>query len=126
MLYFQCFTDAASMTNEVFKEMVFVHIADLLPIYLHHLFDSDYLLWIYQDKDKFSFKIFDSAFGNKIEWKRERFSFTKSNLEEWNESNTVKYDGISIGEFQVHQHRSCFKFRFNLENLEKLAKTLTT
>lgn len=126
MLYFQCFTDAASMTNEVFKKMVFVHIADLLPIYLHHLFDSDYLLWIYQDKDKFSFKIFDSAFGNKIEWKRERFSFTKSNLEEWNESNTVKYDGISIGEFQVHQHRSCFKFRFNLENLEKLARTLTT
>lgn len=126
MLYFQCFTDAVAMTNEVFKKMVFAHIADLLPIYLHHLFDSDYLLWIYQDKDKFTFKIFDSTFGNKIEWEPERFSFTKPNTEEWNESNTVKYDGISIGEFQVHQHRSCFKFRFNLENLEKLARTLTT
>lgn len=45
------------------------------------------------------------------------FSFTRLTLEEWNESNTVKYGGITIGEFQVHQNRNCFKFRFNMQNL---------
>ena len=127
LLYFHRFTEATTMTNEVFKKMVFAHIADMLPIYLRHLFDSDYLLWIYQVRgEQFTYKIFDSAIGLGIKWEAERFSFTKPTPEEWNESNTVKYDGDSIGEFQVHQHRSCFKFRFNLENLEKLAKKLTT
>ena len=53
-------------------------------------------------------------------WKKEKFSFTRPTLEEWNESNTVKYDGLSIGEFQVHSNRNCYKFRFNLSNLLKL------
>ena len=57
---------------------------------------------------------------NKImdyEWKREKFTFTRPTIEKWNESNTVKYDGISIGEFQVHNNRNCYKFRFNMKNL---------
>lgn len=55
-----------------------------------------------------------------MKWQKSLFSFTKEKLEEWNESNTVKYKGISIGEFQVHKARDCYKFRFNLENLEKV------
>ena len=39
--------------------------------------------------------------------------------------NTVKYDGISIGEFQVHKNRECFKFRFNLDNFVKVVENLT-
>lgn len=58
----------------------------------------------------------------KFEWDREKFSYTKPTLEEWNESNTVKYDGITIGEFQVHKNRNCFKFRFNMQNLLNLLK----
>lgn len=46
-----------------------------------------------------------------------KVSFTKPKIEQWNESNTVKYDGLTIGEFQVHNHRSCFKFRFQMANL---------
>ena len=34
----------------------------------------------------------------------------------------VKYDGITIGEFQVHKNRNCFKFRFNMQNLLNLLK----
>ena len=41
-------------------------------------------------------------------------------LEDWNESNTVKYNNISIGEFQVHNNRQCYKFRFNFKNLIKI------
>ena len=52
-----------------------------------------------------------------FEWKREKFSFTKETIDKWNESNTVKYDGKTIGEFQVHNNRVCFKFRFQMQNL---------
>jgi hypothetical protein len=29
----------------------------------------------------------------------------------------LKYDGTTIGEFQVHKNRDCLKFRFSFENL---------
>jgi hypothetical protein len=49
-------------------------------------------------------------------WDMKKISFTQT-LASWNESCTVKYDGISIGEFQVHNNRNCFKFRFNFSGL---------
>ena len=53
---------------------------------------------------------------NIFEWKKEKFSFSKTETN-WNESCTVKYNGISLGEYQVHNHRNNYKFRFNFENL---------
>lgn len=41
----------------------------------------------------------------------------------WNESNTVKYSNVSIGEFQVHNKRNCFKFRFNMDGINKLIES---
>ncbi len=38
---------------------------------------------------------------------------------DWNESTTLKYKGETIGEFQVHNHRDCIKFRWNHKNLMK-------
>ena len=55
-----------------------------------------------------------------FQWEKENISFTKENIEDWNESNTVKYNNLSIGEFQVHKNRNCYKFRFNLTNLVKI------
>ena len=55
-------------------------------------------------------------------FKKDKFTFTK-NLENWNESNTVKYYGITIGEFQVHNNRNCLKFRFDMKNLIELLYT---
>ena len=52
-----------------------------------------------------------------FKWEKETFRFTRPTVEQWNESNTVKYDGHTVGEFQVHSHRSSFKFRFHLANL---------
>ena len=54
-------------------------------------------------------------------WNNEKFSFTQS-LKSWNESNTLKYCGVSMGEFQVHRNRNCFKFRFNMKGVMKLIK----
>ncbi len=53
------------------------------------------------------------------EFKKEKFTFTRD-LDDWNESNTVKYEGINIGEFQVHKNRNSLKFRFDMRNLIKL------
>ena len=97
--------------------MVLNSIAEIMPIYVEHLFDSDWLLWIYETKNGYEYKAISQADIRAFNWEKERFSFTKATLEEWNESNTVKYDGLTIGEFQVHQNRNCFKFRFNMQNL---------
>lgn len=119
MLYFRNFIPSYvdKVTNPVFKQMVYDHIEEIMPIYLSHLLDSDWLLWLYRDGKSYSFKAIESAKVSTFEWKREKFSFTKETIDKWNESNTVKYDGKTIGEFQVHNNRVCFKFRFQMQNL---------
>lgn len=118
-LYFSNFLPegATEMTKENFKIMVYSHIDELIPIYINHLFDSDWLLWVYETKNGYGHKEISQDSIKEYIWKKEKFSFTKPSIENWNESNTVKYDGTSIGEFQVHNNRNCFKFRFNMQNL---------
>lgn len=118
-LYFSNFLPEGTteITKTNFKEMVYEHIDELIPIYVDHLFDSDWLLWVYEVKDGYEHKEISRNKIRDYEWKREKFTFTRQSIEKWNESNTVKYDGISIGEFQVHNNRNCFKFRFNMKNL---------
>lgn len=121
--YFGHLTDETIITESNFKQMVLENVANMLPIYLNHLLDSDYLLWIYKKKDVYNYKIFDADFAKSMEWDSSKFSFTKPSILDWNESNTLKYDGITLGEFQVHKARSSFKFRFNMLNLEKIITT---
>lgn len=119
-LYFKDLCDSNEINEISFKEMVYKNIDKMLNIYTTHLFDSDYLLWIYQKKEEYFYKIFKKDYASNFEWERDNITFTKENIEDWNESNTVKYNGISIGEFQVHKNRNCYKFRFNLTNLIKI------
>lgn len=103
-----------------FKQLVFNSIDRLIPIYLNHLMYCDYLLWIFQKNYVFLYKIFQKNDLANFDWNLRNFSFTK-NLNNWNESCTVKYNDISIGEFQIHNNRSPNKkFRFNLQNLCKV------
>ena len=118
--YFKDLCDYDEINEISFKEMVYKNIDKMLNIYATHLFDSDYLLWIYQKKENYFYNIFKKDYASSFEWKRENITFTKEKIEDWNESNTVKYNGISIGEFQVHKNRNCYKFRFNLTNLIKI------
>ena len=119
-LYFGHLCDSDEINELSFKRMVYSHIDEMLHIYATHLFDSDYLLWIYQKKDAYFYNIFKKDYASNFKWKKENISFTKENIEDWNESNTVKYNNLSIGEFQVHKNRNCYKFRFNLTNLVKI------
>lgn len=122
--YFKAFLEGNKVDERAFKKMVYAHIADIMPIYTAHLFDSDYLLWVRTHSGEFDYKIYEKSFACNVEWDPKRFTFTKATIEEWNESNTVKYDGLSIGEFQVHKSRECYKFRFNLDNLDLLIRKI--
>ena len=119
LLYFRQFFPAGltTVTNADFKQMVYDHIEELIPIYIDHLFESEWLLWIYLDGSDYKFRAISKNDIRGFVWDRGKFTFTKPTIADWNESNTVKYDGTSIGEFQVHQHRVCFKFRFNMPAL---------
>lgn len=119
LLYFGEFFEEGTkeVTRENFKTMVFENIDKIMPIYVQHLFDSDWLLWIYEAKEKYEHIEIHQKDIKEFVWEKERFSFTKNTVEEWNESNTVKYDGVTVGEFQVHNHRNCYKFRFHMQNL---------
>lgn len=119
LLYFSQFFEAGTkeVTRESFKKMVYENIEKIMPIYVEHLFDSDWLLWIYETKEGYKYQAISKDDIREFEWEREKFSYTKPSIDLWNESNTVKYGGVTIGEFQVHQNRNCFKFRFNMKNL---------
>lgn len=121
--YFEHLINETIITESNFKQMVLENVSNMLPIYLNHLLDSDYLLWIYKKKDIYNYKIFNANFAKSMVWEPSKFSFTKPSILDWNESNTLKYDGITLGEFQVHKARSSFKFRFNMLNLEKIINT---
>lgn len=119
-LYFKDVLNGSLVDEIIFKNLVLNNAQDMLPIYLEHLFDSDYLLWIYNENDVWKYKILEKDCANKIVWDKTNISFTKQSPEEWNESNTIKYKDKRIGEFQFHHHRNCYKFRFDFYNLSDL------
>lgn len=123
-LYFKDLIEEKYINGLIYKKMVFNSIDKMLPRFIEHMFDSNYLLWVYCKNDKFEYKILDMDFAKNIDWDYSKISFTKQTIEEWNESNTLKYDGISIGEFQVHRNRDCYKFRFNFPNFIKVVEML--
>ena len=105
---------------DAFKALVLGHCAALMPIYAQHLFDCDHLLWI---KDRqggaLQVEVLDGERFNAFQWDSSKFAFSQT-LESWNESCSVSYDGVPLGNFQAHRHRSSYKFRFNLANLIRL------
>lgn len=106
---------------KLFKEVAQSQIELLLSEYWNNLFDCDYLIYIYNilnenDELSTSPKVLLIEKSLSPRWANSNITFTR-NVTEWNESCTVKYKNHSIGEFQVHNNRDCFKFRFNMNGL---------
>ena len=107
----------------IFKQIVFTRIDEMLQIYWSNLFECDYLVYFY---DVLTFSeppkavVFTKVDSPK--WDKAHISFTKPTAELWNESNTIKYHGVTIGEFQIHTARDNFKFRFNIKGITELTK----
>lgn len=111
--------------NRYFKETSIYKISLVINRYWQNMFDCDYLIFFYniipalEGYGSIGYRVFGR---NAVppRWRPELFSFTKSSPATWNESNTLKYNGITLGNFQVHRNRDCFKFRFNMDGIIKL------
>jgi hypothetical protein len=112
-------------SKNMFKRVCLARVDEMLSRYWANMFDCEYLIHFYDVIDSFGNILVAPqyvVFGKRVtpEWDKSKFTFTRPTLESWNEANTVKYCGVSIGEFQVHAHRNCFKFRFNMDGIVKL------
>lgn len=109
---------------QLFKRVSIERIDEVMAIYWNNLFHCDYLLHFYNIVSGSGIitnnaKYIVYPYLDSRDFDKTRFSFTQC-PETWNESNTVKYYGIMIGEFQVHNNRDCFKFRFNMDGIDRL------
>lgn len=101
--------------RQIFKNFALSQPDILIREYWINLFHTDHYLHFYnlangQVKYIYLTKLAVPNFDKTL------FTFTRG-IDEWNESTTIKYNGVSIGEFQVHTNRNCLKFRFNLKKL---------
>jgi hypothetical protein len=108
-------------SKTLFKQVAISNTAELLTAYWGNTFECDYMIYVYNvitSKDQLTDFPTVKLYGKpeSPEWDNSKLTFTQD-LSTWNESCTVKIDGISIGEFQVHNNRKCFKFRFNIGGL---------
>jgi len=127
------------LDDKKIKEFILSHYKSLIPLYFDKLFCCDILIYIKETKESYNLDIIKKSDLkiSKIKEliKDETFEFSKDKVENWYESTTLymKYDKkrFSIGEFQIHEHRNCVKFRFNFTNLveflksKKLIETIT-
>ena len=103
-------------TNDDIKKYIVDKLKSLLKAYFDHTFDSNILY--YNKKED---KILLIKKKHDIDWTKEKFDFSHiRNKKDWNESTTLMVISdntpISIGEFQIHNHRSGVKFRWQFEN----------
>ena len=109
----QYFDIDQTLTLEQIKEYIQANIQNLLKVYFENTFDCSVVY--YNEKSSLLW------FINKIQdvaWENYAFEFSHvQNNKKWNESTTIKINNVSIGEFQVHNHRNCIKFRWCFENL---------
>ena len=104
--------------KEVFKEYILKNSAEMLIQYYKHLFNSDYLFYMYNlDELKPNFFLLEKI---KIPDFKKELIRVKKNREEWKSSNIIYYDDKILGEFQLHNNRDCFKFRFYMPTLLSL------
>lgn len=105
----------------LFKKITIKHIDCLINMYWKNIFDCDYLILLFNLENREdplqNYKVWGKN-GKFPNWDKNKFQFTR--VDNWKESTTLKYQNISIGEFQVHNNRNCFKFRFNMKGIEEL------
>lgn len=107
-------SDTSSL--EEIKSHIENNVASMLEKYFDTTFDCP-ILYYNQHKNVVQF----IRLTNKVDWSTQSIQFTKTGAA-WNESSSIKIGKITIGEFQVHTHRDCIKFRWSFEKLIELFK----
>ena len=108
-----------ALTLEQIKQNIQENLDKMLVIYFKTTFDCPI---VYYNKKK-DLLLFIKTLAE-IDWTQcvIEFSHVKKN-KVWGESSTISINNITIGEFQVHNHRDCIKFRWAFENLIEMFKT---
>lgn len=109
-----------SKTN--FKQFCINHIDEMLPIIVDYAFVSDFNCWLYLKDKKFHYEILKRDDLPELTFDYKSFSFSKPTVNEWIESNTVKYKGKTVLELQLHTNRPGYKIRLHRENFPLLLK----
>ena len=95
------------------KTFIINNIAHMLTVYCNHTFDCP-LLYYNNHSNLLAFIVYKEH----INWSNYAIQFShniKNKL--WNESSSISINGVTIGEFQVHNNRDCIKFRWCFEKL---------
>ena len=101
-------------TQQDIKNLFFYNIDKLLPVLIEKTFISDYTVYIHMGDEK-NFTLVAKDKIQIVPFKHQDLTFTRP-LKDWNESNSLKYKGITIAEIQTHKLRT-FKFRFYINNI---------
>jgi hypothetical protein len=100
---------------EEIKSYIDVNIGNMLSVYFELTFDCPI---IYYNKKSDVLQLI--KLQENIDWKNYLIEFShKKKNKPWCESSTISINNLSIGEFQVHKHRDCIKFRWCFEKLLK-------
>jgi hypothetical protein len=102
-----------SVSLDQIKTFISNNITNLLQVYSAHTFDCP-ILYYNKHSDLLAFIVLKQE----INWSANSINFShniKNNL--WNESSSISINGVTIGEFQVHNNRDCIKFRWCFEKL---------
>lgn len=108
---------------EFTKEYIIQNINVVLQEYIKNCFTNDHLMCIKYDTGK----IYHFLKGSDVILdKNINYQFT-NNLENWNESNTVKTTidnkDYPVAEFQIHNNRNCIKCRLNFNTIILMIKS---
>jgi len=120
--YCEHFNLPADSTNKDIKIFIQNNLPQLLKEYSDYTFDCPTL---YYNKKKDILKYIIKK--NNIDWEKHSMIFGHiEKQKEWNESTTIYLSrndnekNITLGEFQIHNHRDCIKFRWKFENVIEL------
>uniref|UniRef100_A0A6C0ERN3 Uncharacterized protein n=1 Tax=viral metagenome TaxID=1070528 RepID=A0A6C0ERN3_9ZZZZ len=109
----QYFNLDISINIDQIKEYIITNISNMLEIYFNYTFDCPI---IYYNEAK-ELLLFIKKTAN-IDWLSLNIEFSHiKKCKSWGESSTINIEGVSIGEFQIHNHRDCIKFRWCFEKL---------
>jgi hypothetical protein len=104
------------LTTEQIKSYIMENVCCMLDEYIAHTFECP-MIYYNQSKNELLFV----KLKEKMNWTNITFSHVIKN-KAWNESTTIKIDNVSIGEFQIHNHRDGIKFRWSFKNMLTLFK----
>ncbi len=106
------------LQSSICKKVFLENIEEMLTIYWKNMNSSDHFIMITNAASEKP-EVNKIDIHNIPQWGKYTITTTR-NINNWNESNTIKLNGTSIAEFQIHKNRKCFKFRFKLKGLREL------